>query len=379
MAIYASWIPLFLTVLLAEIGKAKPKKGPFFFAGAGFLVFASLFTLSPQATVQWWGQILILILFVRALVQLRVPVRVFVAWMVFSLLPHALLGLEQYAAQMVQGSKWLGIAAQDPMTPGVSVIETGGVRLLRAYGGFPHPNIFGGWLAVMLPFTIWLAQEDRKKALLWTGIGAFFSATLVLTYSRSAWLAALIGVTMAMFFLPRPSKENLKKNFGWLAAVAILFSSFFVGFHEFGSIASRFQTASRLEAKSMEERSGSFSAGWNIFLHHPFLGAGPNASLFAPESGPVPTHMVPLLALSEVGLVGSAGLILLFWHFRKRFHPHRVLFATAAVLIALMFFDHYLWSLWSGQTLAACVIAAVLLDKTEEPATVAKGALGGQP
>lgn len=375
VAMYASWIPMLITILLSAFVSEKNVGAPLAGAlslrdragtaptiGVILLALASFFTLSPRATGQWWAQILLLVLFVRALVRLRVPVRSYISWTVISLLPHVLLGLEQFAAQIVWGSKWLGMAPQNPMTPGVSVVGWNGQRVLRAYGGFPHPNIFGGWLAAALPFTVWLARgSSRNAAIGWSALALIYAMALVQTFSRSAWIAAFVGLLAVSIQLFRSSEQARRQTFGWIAILVILCGAAIETTKDFSLVASRFQTDSRLETKSLDERGGSLRDGWNVFVHRPWFGTGPNASLLAPESGPVPTHNVPLLALSEIGLIGIAGLVLLGWHFRNRLRPGDIWLAPTAVLAVLMLFDHYPWSLWSGQVLAAAMIAAIAL------------------
>ena len=59
--------------------------------------------------------------------------------------------------QVLTGSSpvfsWLGLAGQNTATLGTSVVEISSERLLRAYGSFPHPNIFGGYLVLTIIFT----------------------------------------------------------------------------------------------------------------------------------------------------------------------------------------------------------------------------------
>jgi len=58
---------------------------------------------------------------------------------------QSLFGIWQTTQQEVLASTILGIAEKLPQHAGVSVVVAEGVgRWLRAYGAFPHPNIFGG-------------------------------------------------------------------------------------------------------------------------------------------------------------------------------------------------------------------------------------------
>ena len=133
--------------------KAADRRSTSLIPHSTFLVFflfliSFVFTASRVATAQWWIHFFLLTVFAWTLIRARVSSRTVATWFVISLLPHAFLGIWQYASQEIVAMTWFGIAAQDPSVAGVSVVEAGPMRVLRAYGGFPHPNIFGGWLAM---------------------------------------------------------------------------------------------------------------------------------------------------------------------------------------------------------------------------------------
>jgi O-antigen ligase len=75
---------------------------------------------------------------------------------------------------------------------------------LRAYGGLDHPNILGGVLVFALLLSAFLLA--RKKIInsrieVWGLILLFFSyffalIALFFTFSRTAWLAYLIGMVI---------------------------------------------------------------------------------------------------------------------------------------------------------------------------------------
>src|SRR5260370_23461792 len=70
-------------------------------------------------------------------------------------------------------------------------------RWLRSYGSFPHPNILGGFLALSLA-VLTLHMDPRRRRLGMAAV-AMGLAALLLTFSRAAWLAILLGgVTMLL-------------------------------------------------------------------------------------------------------------------------------------------------------------------------------------
>jgi hypothetical protein len=76
-------------------------------------------------------QQIVLVLFVAAVIQ-------------------SLIGVGQFLTQESFSSKLLGMNAYESWQSGTSVLKNDAGRFLRAYGSFPHPNVFGLFLAVVL-------------------------------------------------------------------------------------------------------------------------------------------------------------------------------------------------------------------------------------
>ncbi|MBM3204616.1 O-antigen ligase family protein [Candidatus Uhrbacteria bacterium] len=361
LSFYASWIPMLITVFFVCLQRVLPRRHPDARFGeaqqsgspsvrhplcAGFImvVIVSLFTTNHRATLQWWAQVVILFAFFWSLYQLKIDRNTFIKWFLISLIPHACLGIWQYVAQFVHGTKWLGMATQDPITKGVSVMEIAGRRILRAYGGFPHPNIFGGWLAVALTLSV-RRRGQGEVVLSWLSI-FLFSTALFFTYSRSAWIATLVGL-MLIFIIER-------KQWRRLIPAGFIFCIMFGGlfFWQKDVVLSRVQIEQHLETKSISERQIGLRDGLALFQQHPLVGVGPGATMLA-----IHPHNIFLLALVEFGSIGMLGLILLLYTFFCRLDRSHL--ATCYVLLATLFpivlLDHYLWSYWSGLCLFAFV------------------------
>ena len=337
--------------------------------------------LDPKALMavgQWWMQVVILSLFVVTLVRNHVQPRVVLFWFVSALLPVAILGCVQYATQQVVGSSWLGIASQLPETAGVSVVEHGVYRVLRIYGTFPHPNIFGGWLVsgIIASFIAVLRVETKKRALFFIFASALLSLVLLLTYSRSAWIAAVVGV-LGLFLTPLLTKagrgevlKNLKNQFCILALLASFFCVVIVGYSQRDHILARSDTSSRLESKSVDVRLQSLKDGWSVFRRHPWIGIGPNAELLAlaaryPTLAPAPLespHNVYLLAFEDIGIIGSIAVLGLLVIAVRNIEDKKRAVVFVLPILVLGMFDHYLWSYWGGQSLVAIVALLSLLQ-----------------
>lgn len=289
---------------------------------------------------------------------------------VAGLIVPALLAWYQVVTGVSPASSWLGLAAHDAVTLGQSVVETASGRLLRGYGTFPHPNVLGGYLAAGLVVIGWLAREARGAGsrLLLCAPASLVASALVVTFSRSAWLGASVGfASLAVGMIAtRRALPHRVLPFLSFALVAILLS--LVAFRS--AAFARFQPGTRLEAKSIEERLGSYGTFDDVARTNVVTGVGPGnytlalATLYPgrPAYAYQPVHNAPLLAFGEVGLI----LLLPFVRFasplyrllRERAGTAGGLFAVAllAALVPVALLDHYLWSLWPGLALSAFVV-----------------------
>lgn len=281
------------------------------------------------------------------------------AWILGSLALVACVGLLQVVTQYIPATTLLGMAEQVPAVSGVSVVEAGGVRWLRAYGSFPHPNIFGGWMAVGLILVVrrWM---DGARAWWLSVVTGLFTLALYGSFSRSAWLAAMVGLGWLF-------AATWRRLVDWQSARPY----FLIGCLVVGAVWVRPDllftrvmpsASARLETWSVNERKASLEQAVAVFREHP-LGTGPfvyrlglericmNRSCVTKE----PPHMAPLLMLVELGwirvmfvLLGGAAFFL-----RRGISRRNAPLYAALGMLALL--DHYLWSLWSGMVLLAIV------------------------
>jgi len=379
-SVYASWIPLVLTILLGislPLTKGETKRGSVrWIALPIFILLTLVTTLSRVATTQWWIEVLLLAAFVVTLIRNGVQRRSLMTWFAISLVPHALLAIWQYFTGFVVASKWFGIAGHAAVDLGASVVQHGDVRLLRAYGGFPHPNILGAWMVVGLLVTFELAARamSKRSALWWSFVSALFSATLVVTYSRGAWIGAVVGIIVMVgaglvpALYGRPNRATTRvaptQQFFFIALVAAVAIGGAVAFSQRDHILARADLSQRLEAKSMDVRMQSLRDGWDLFQSHLLFGTGPNAELvpLMTACGPncpaplEPPHDVPLIILVDLGIIGTLLLGAFVWFLRPRFGLEALPLLVAVIPVALV--DHLLWSTWSGLCLVAllCIL-----------------------
>lgn len=316
-------------------------------------------TLAWRATLQWTTQMAVLGIWSWAIVK-TVDAKQFRTWFLISLIGPAIFGIAQSVAQTVPASTVLGVAAQDPLVRGVSVIQVGVERFLRAYSSFPHPNIFGGWMAIGLVMATFLTRERRW--VVW--LLPLFSLALYTSFSRAAWIAAGIGLAYVLASWIRMHAWRrvvfVMLSIGLTITVAIMVRP--------GLLFTRVFVVERLETKSLNERQAALQQSFYVARRFPF-GTGVGAyrrgleqmCAEKPCSAPYePPHVAPMLAFIELGLVRVLLLLSLVlclaWSFRTNVvRPSIWMIATPLTVLAL--FDHYLWSLWAGQGLLFVGIA----------------------
>lgn len=279
-----------------------------------------------------------------------------------GLLLHSLVGFIQISLQpLVQIT---------PENSGISVVFNNTQHLQRIYGLSPHPNLLGGHLAigVILTAGLIITQQHTRRLLLITAWAIIWIA-LLLTFSRSAWLAAIGGSVAAMLQLIRGGHltRSLIKPVALLSGIGLVaVSIFFVMFQPF--LANRFAVAATsYETQAIAERVSAMQLALQIIAAHPLAGVGISQSVVAARQligTPIDwVHNVPLLAVAELGIAGSVliGLmaIALGAIGMQRWRASSISIWQALVgggliaLIIVMQFDHYIWTAPQGGLLGA--------------------------
>ncbi|MFA5062320.1 MAG: O-antigen ligase family protein [Patescibacteria group bacterium] len=273
-------------------------------------------------------------------------------------IPQGLLALHQFFIQHVFASKWLGMAEQFGRQAGASVIEFGEERWLRAYGSFGSPNSLGIYLAILLlvGLILYLRETDAKLKIFLSVGQLFVLSGLILSFSRGAWLAAVVGLITLKIIIYIKERSKLF-DFSKQAIFYILLSICFLAIL-YPVFAARFNLSNRLEQKSIYERQVQYGEAVSLLKPAKLLfGVGPGAFTYAlyqkninwPSYQYQPVHNIYLLILVEWGLVGI--IIFLIFHLKwlEKISKNNLFFLP--VIIALLcagLFDHWLWSMWTG-------------------------------
>lgn len=391
LGVYATEVLLWLLVML----RARPRTPElvraraWWLSGLALLVGCAFFSLAwapmPRvgafAALHLLDAFLIIMLIGRATLSSRMLAHAFIAGAAIQ----AFVGLLQVVFQFAPASTLLGMALHNPSALGTSVVEAGMGRILRAYGGLPHPNILGGYLMVALLLLVPVVMREersRRRAVLWAALITLVFG-LSVTFSRSAWLGAIVGLILIVgVCLPRASREARRRLGGALAVLVA--ASVLFGVLARDLVAGRVSGGGALEARSRTERIAGASEAWQLFRLEPWRGSGIGnytAALARGDPGKPawayqPVHNVSLLILVELGVIGVAILLLSIFAFvfslRARALPARPLsigiLASLSGLVIVSLLDHYLWSLYSGVLLVAIVLGFWLHEAKKEEA-----------
>ncbi len=428
LGIYVSDVTLLLCALFfvfgtkREVWRGVVRDRVLLLLGVFFLwaLLSSLWSIDASlAFLLAWRLFLMTLAFVLARysdVSMRKTLLVFLV----SMTLQAMLALSQWTGQYVAPSTLLGVAEHDPARWGTFVLKTEGGRFLRAYGGFEHPNVLGGALAVAILFGVWLSVTAKRVSsrAVFLGMTALMSFALVFTFSRSGWMGFGIGVFFCLilssccssfirssggsgteestfshqllsigahvrkniFFCPFwlswlrrdcLSLDATKQSFRTTLVITIL--SFSVAFFLVRDIAlSRFSEATLAREGSLSDRVLYFEQALSAINEHPILGVGggnftvftmqrfPDAGTFVGEFQPV--HVVPILVFAELGIVGFLlfACLFLFWISSAWKGRNLLSLAVFFSLLSILFLDHWLWSGHFGMVFLGLLLGVCL-------------------
>lgn len=154
---------------------------------AAVALLSTVASLNPTLGAGMAGHLALLVLAWLGLRSGKLSRTGLVGALVASAVVQAVLAVGQFTFQqtLVQGVLHLPWLPSDASEGGAPVVlNAAGVRLLRGFGTFPHPNILGGYLALALVCLPLLAQRSPRRWPLWWLIGTVLAAGLLASFSR---------------------------------------------------------------------------------------------------------------------------------------------------------------------------------------------------
>jgi O-antigen ligase len=363
------------------------------------------FATSPIISFSKWLKVLEFVVFGFYIIKTKPSFSRSLWCFSFAVFYSSIIAIAQFFLQhSVGGFLWyLGERTFDVTTPGIariqlllpSVFRFQSSEYLRPYATFPHPNVLGGFLAVTLPLVIFnnvttcLPARQVKQLNNWqasllktfrviTIIVGFLA--LLLTFSRSAWVAGIIGLIIVSVIYFKSIK-----NYSFLVFMA------FVVFIGLFFVLPYFQTLTP-ESESVFVRNELNSAAISMINPYPYLSISLSPHLFfgvglgnflieLPKYYPhrdifflQPVHNIYLLLLSETGIVGFLFCVYFLWNLLKHKTRKRSIgiclpsigscrrqvqagLLSFVILLLLGIVDHYPLTLQQGQLLLTILLS----------------------
>jgi O-antigen ligase len=284
---------------------------------------------------------------------------------------QSVVGVGQVLEQHSVGLLALGELQLDPAWKGVSVVISGGLRWLRAYGLSDHPNILGGGLAFGLVLLAgWHVRGTRRWGWALAIAFAVGALGLFLTFSRTAWLAFAAGTAVLAILSLSWSHGRALLRLAALGAGAalVLVPVIFVTRTQLRQrLVPLTQAGSSLaQEPSLAERLALIQITADVFARHPLTGVGlgalPTAIGLTHPNSPLPVqpaHLAALDAAAESGVPGAlaylalslAPWLVLAARIRSagRTPELAVAYGLLLTLTVLGLFDYYTWLLNPGR------------------------------
>lgn len=286
-------------------------------------------------------------------------VSVFRLAITLTVLFQSVVGLGQFFRQTTWfGFRFFGEPSFGTALNLAKITTKSGAELILPYGTTAHPNVLGGYIAVLCSILIWIHSQAAGRsrsafhfiALILGGITVFF------THSLTAVATVIIGVFVKKL-QPIEEKISIKPLlFCSFLAAPLLLVPIVVVFPEYISASRRLWL--QLDALSMVQHHLIWGVGLGQFTAQVTnFTANPDVWRFLQ-----PAHSAFWLLASETGLLGLA-LGFSIWKL-LRSSQKKIIVTTALVLFVPLIFDHYLVTLQPGRWLLALTIFGLTLKKT---------------
>lgn len=230
-------------------------------------------------------------------------------------------------------------------TPGIAIKNFFGIAKVPPYALFRHPNIFAGFLSIVL---LWILKKKTKFSLLIVALG---SIAIFFTLSRTAGLALLLGLFLNWFL----ANLTARKKF----LVTFTLSVIFVIGLLFSTIPEVFTSDYFTKNPSVYRRANFILSSLEAIKRRPLFGIGLNNSTvlierFLPPARDIrfaqPVHNIFILTFAESGIFAFTSLIWLLGRLcmdllKRNSVVSKVLFISIFQVVLLGSFDHYIFTI----------------------------------
>ncbi|WP_311268071.1 O-antigen ligase family protein [Sphingobium sp. WCS2017Hpa-17] len=278
--------------------------------------------LALVEAVQMVKSLALFLLLIGELTRVRRFLHLFAA-LALGLGLQAVVGIAQYAKKGDIGLQFLGEATMTTLEYANRATYMDGGATFRIGGLLGHPNILAGYIAMLAPMLLAMLMTRLSMARK-LAIGALLATALLallLTLSRSGWLAFALAVPIVMGLMLRERRSRQRALAGSMVALA----TGLAGALAFAPAIVRRFTQS--DPGAVDFRWDWMGVAWAMVRDHPLLGVGlnsfvlhlPGRTIHGGPDGltrsfganwPV-VHDIYLLIWAEQGTIGFACFVML--------------------------------------------------------------------
>ena len=280
----------------------------------GLIAIPPLFhNFSYLAFFHWLklSEIILFLLYLKDLSSKKVLSKLWIiSILLISGLFQSIIAISQFFNQSNLGLRILGEGILGPNLAGVAKINLNGLKLIRAYGTFPHPNILAFfllviiliWLSYLLKNPHWLKKyrlifSFSALALLWLA--------LFLSFSRATITLAVI-LTLIFLLWQKKFSLLLWQILLWVCLILSLWPEISIHFLHFSSYHQSISLRLYYQnvAKAIFWFHPWIGVGWGNFVNY-FISHYPSQENWIYQ----PVHSIYWLILSEMGIFGFSIFI----------------------------------------------------------------------
>jgi len=172
----------------------------------------------------------------------------------------------------------LQTATSEGILPGsTQAVYMSGTSIFRAYGTFEHPNAYGIFLSttLFLSWGVYTSTETRRGRLFWLAVIGLQLGGIVVSFSRTAWVATIAGILVLVLFSLRRNLIRPQAIRRGLIVVAIGVLALIVAYYRVPVFAERLQSISNpQEVGEFRWRVVIWEYALREIMRHPLLGKG---------------------------------------------------------------------------------------------------------
>ena len=310
-------------------------------------------------------------------------IRVMFLWMFMLLVENGIQEekqLERYFGVLIATAVFFGLFGfAQQYVPGFNYGNThqnlaldGSVNLSRAAGLFEDPNMFAGYLSACFAaaFAFAVHARSRKRIMVLLGATAVIGVGLVVTFSRTGWVGALVGAIIVALTAPKGRRIRIVSGGVVIILLAMLLApgqvaeraaSIFDTERDLSNITRYGMYLSTVQMIKDDWVGGTGLAAFEQ-VYPDYRQPGTILSVRKP-------HQLPIAFWAEMGVAGLAAEILLVGALAALFWPRRgrpwTAFEAASLaglvtLLSETFFQYYLYFEYLWLFVALCVVSSRL-------------------